>query len=363
MPAPAPAAIRRPPWRLALPVIIVLAFGAIFVFAERGPIAASLARNWLARLGVPARISVRRLSLTGLSGSVSLGDPAHPALTIERLDAGYAIAWPWDAGGLGVRTRSAVMIHPRLSLALTGHGPDLAPLQPLIDWARRQPPGALPDITVQDGQASLAGPGGHLTLTGSLRFTHGRVDAVLAHLAPFQLSQGNWRADGAGGPLTARRTGDRLGTRIGLGPLRIEGPGLTADATEVSASADLPAALGAGPAVLAVESGGLAVRQAALGLSGGQAAARFAGDLTMRAGALAWAGRGSGEVRASAIAAGAAKASGTSANFTLTGLRAEWARGAARLRGAGAVSLSTHATTRDGEANLNGRNLALRGLD
>ena len=201
----------------ALVAILLLA-----LWLTRTRIAVDLGRHWLRDHGVAANLDVRRLSLTQFSGAVRLGDPADPDLTVDRLEAGYALTGPWEGQAFAVRLRTVRLIHPHLKLRVTARGVDLGSLQALIRELRKLPSGGpLPDVGVEGGRIRLITDGGevHFSVDGDTR--GGVLKGLRGRAEPFRIETAAWSAESQGGAVSLARTGGRLRGRLDLGPGRL----------------------------------------------------------------------------------------------------------------------------------------------
>ena len=134
--------------RLGFAVSFLLVFllgltGGAWVF--RADLAEAAAQRWLAARGVPAQLTVARLDFDRLViTELRLGRPA----TASAEEVALAIAWPSllapEIAGLTAETL-------RVRLDLTGEGPLLGALQPLLD-------GAAPEAAERTGEDQAAQP-------------------------------------------------------------------------------------------------------------------------------------------------------------------------------------------------------------
>jgi hypothetical protein len=224
-------------------VVAIAAAGAV-VFA-RGPVAEWLGRSWLRQHGIASGLKIRTLSLTGLTASVRLGDPADPDLTVERLEVGYAFVGPWNGAPFGVRTRSVRLVRPRLKLHLSATGLNFGALQPLITELSKRPSAGAPsspppDVKVEDGAVLVLTPDGQAGFRGGGELKAGALISLAGELDPFWLTLGGIRVEGGGGALQLDRRGERLIASLDLGPVKAVTGSALWRATRVSVSGEAP---------------------------------------------------------------------------------------------------------------------------
>ena len=198
---------------LAALVAIVVA-----IDSQRTVIAQRLARDWLSKHKVAARLEVRSISLTGLSAHLSVGDPADPDLSVERIDVGYALTGPWTGAALGVQTGSLRLVRPRLKLRLVDGRIDFGAVKPLIDEIAKLPPGRAPDVAIEDGRVVLLTPGGQLAARGEVTLRTGNLEKLDAKVDPFRVTVSGVSLRGAGGAIRFAHRGSALVAAMDLGP-------------------------------------------------------------------------------------------------------------------------------------------------
>jgi hypothetical protein len=206
------------------------------------PLAGRLVENWLREHGADASVEVTALSDTALTAKVRLGDRRDPDLTVDRLDVAYTLSGPWTGRGLDLTPRAVRLVRPRLKARWRNGGIEVGQLAGLVDWARRRPPTGqpLPDITIVDGQARLATPGGMLLIAGHGDYADRRRLVFAGGLAPFRLVQGGASVSGDGGVLAVERQRQRLIAKADLGATRLRLGAEDARLATLSLRSDVP---------------------------------------------------------------------------------------------------------------------------
>jgi hypothetical protein len=294
-------------WRL-LGLAVALAAVAAALFVARNFIAQELARRWLEARHVPAGFEVSALSLTGLSARVRLGPSANPDLTIGRLSVAYGLSL--QHGRLVVSTHSISLWRPRLKLRLGPNGLSFGSLDRLIREIESQPaqPGPAPDVTIEDGAATLATPAGTLAFEGGGAIREGAFSSADVRLFPFVLKAKDTSLSSAGGTLVIARKGKRLAASFNGGPLAASDGDGRLQLDSLAMSADLPAPTAAwrlaGPARLTLAATGSG-RLTRAGKAKGRLQAVFQGDLTVDPRRQGFDGGLTAQLQASDVHAGA----------------------------------------------------------
>ncbi|EGD59157.1 hypothetical protein Y88_1219 [Novosphingobium nitrogenifigens DSM 19370] len=145
---------------LASAGILAVALGTGWALRER--IADSLIDRELASLGLPARYHVESIELGRevLSG-ISIGDPRHPDLTIERAEVALRY------GFSGPRIDRITLVRPRLFGALRDGHLGFGSLDRVIYAPSSGKPATLPDwsVTLVDGRGRIDSPWGPLAFS------------------------------------------------------------------------------------------------------------------------------------------------------------------------------------------------------
>lgn len=199
---------------LALLLILLLALAS--AWTSRRTIARELLVGWLEARGVDAQVEFESLELDRLVARVRLGDPADPDLTVERVEADYAVTWPWS-GGIGARPSRVRLVRPVLKARWDGQRLSLGALDPLIAEFTGRPPdpdAASPRVEIEQAEARLDTPYGGLGLTGEGVMENGRIVRFSARLPETDLDGAGVSARGLSGALTAAASGERLTLRL-----------------------------------------------------------------------------------------------------------------------------------------------------
>ncbi len=290
---------RRPSRRArgaAVTVAVLFAAGGA-IYLARGRIAEDLARNWLREQGIASSLSVRSLSLTGLTASLRIGSAADPDLTVERVEVGYAVVGPWTGSPFGVRTRSLRLIRPRLKLRLEGGALRYGALQPLMNEASKRRPGGgpPPDIAVEQGVLVLMTPNGQGVFRGGGELKSGVLTSLGGSLDPYQISSADARLQGQGGEFDLHRSGERMSVTVDLGPVTARNGAAMLHAARAQLTGELPFpgrdGSWRGPVRLAVIGLGVAADTGALRATGGVLNADLDGALDANSTRQAVAGR------------------------------------------------------------------------
>ena len=181
------AAPPAPARRLRLALVIasaVLAVAALLLYAARRTIAREALTAWLNSKGVAASAEVQSIGLTGVTGSLTIGDPGHPDLTVEQAQIGYGLK------GLGLEVRSVRLVRPVLRAGLHEGKLTTGALDPLIEEFRKGPPrpnAAQPRIDVEDGLLLLRTDYGLVRLQADASLNDGRLEQLKARIAPTRL--------------------------------------------------------------------------------------------------------------------------------------------------------------------------------
>ncbi len=245
----------------------------ICLWLARGPIGVWAATDYLRRRGVPANITVDRLTFTGFKGALRLGPAGDPDLAVSRVEVDYAL---FPGRKLGLRVTAVRLSGVTAKLAYDGKRLRYGSLQKLIDDALAAPPSALPGPNVRFERATVrvATPAGALVAAGDGEIDDARVRRLDLSLSAPSLKLAAWAAEGVTGTLTATG-GDRLRAQLALSARGAAADKAAAKGLTVNLVADLP--YGRDDTLTGPASAGAVLRASALdaaGWSGEAATAR-----------------------------------------------------------------------------------------
>ncbi|CAN7528748.1 YdbH domain-containing protein [Phenylobacterium sp. LjRoot225] len=203
--APPTPARRLRPALVILGVVAVVA--ALLLYAARRTIAREALTGWLKSKGVAASAEVQSIGPTGVTGSIVIGDPGHPDLTIARADVGYGLR------GLNFEVRSVRLVRPVLRARLKGGQLSAGELDPLIAQFRKAPPrtGAVqPRIVVEGGVVALDTGYGRVRIEADAKMVDGRLQQLSARTAPTRLRSDRFDVSLGETQLTAQAAGGRV---------------------------------------------------------------------------------------------------------------------------------------------------------
>jgi hypothetical protein len=215
-----------------------LAILLICLWLARGPIGVWAATDYLRRRGVPAQITVERLTLNGFKGGLRLGPADDPDLVAQDVEADYAL---FPSRKLGLRVTAVRLSDVTAKLAYDGKSLRYGSLQQLVEDALAAPPSALPGPRIQFERATvrLAAPTGAMVLAGSGEIDDARVKRLNLTLAAPRLTAAPYEAQGVSGTLTATGA-DRLRARLSLSARAAMADAAKADAVTLVVNADVP---------------------------------------------------------------------------------------------------------------------------
>lgn len=297
---------RRPRWLVvAAVVVLVLVLAFALLWGSREKIADNVIASQLAQNGLSATYDIEKIGpARQILSNVVIGDPAHPDLTVERLEVAIRYRLGFPAIG------QVTAVKPRLYGTYRGGELSFGSLDKMLfDGAKPNEPFQLPDLDVAivDGRGLIDSEWGPIgvKLQGAGRL-HDGFSGTLAAIAPQAVIDGC--------KLTRASLYGMVGTKAErlnfVGPLRLsgltcpDGTRLSGAALRVEATADK--AFDGGEAKLALETGAAAYAGLDARKFGGTATATYRrGGLTARYALTA------DGLRASSLAAGSLKTDGT----------------------------------------------------
>lgn len=268
--------------RLALTVLGVLVLVVLLLlYAARRTIAREALTAWLRSKGVDATAEVHAIGPTGVTGSVVIGAPGRPDLTIERAEVGYGLR------GFNLEVRSVRLKRPVLRARLREGKLTMGALDPLIAEFTKRPPrpsAVQPRVVVEGGVLLLDSDYGLVRIDGEGMTEDGRLRRLSARSGPTRLKSKEFDVTLGAVDLRAQAVAERV-------EVSLEAPVLAAKAGELSAAnARLRASI-AGPYPDLVRRRGEGAVVASASLSGGRLAF---GGTALRNGLLTLAATGQG---------------------------------------------------------------------
>jgi len=311
--------------RLALAIVGVVVLAALLLlYAARRIIAREALTAWLKSKGVPAEAQIQAIGPAGVTGSIVIGDPQRPDLTIERAEIGYGL--------FGFEVRSVRLVRPIVRARLHDGQLSVGMLDPLIAQFRKAPPrpnAAQPQITVERGIVLLATDYAPVRIDADAELADGRLERLAARTAPTRLRGKGFDVSLGQASLDARRVFDRVDLNLDAPILAAQTPTLTAANARLRIKAAGPyphfkTRRGDGAVVAHAELTGSRVGVAGQTVRNGVATAALTGEARGWLDTLTLTGRAVGNVRASGFDAGGGQGGGLEASGVAEDLR--WSR-------------------------------------
>lgn len=229
-------------------VTIGLGVLATALWIGRREAARSLLVGWLDQRGIRADVDFESVELDRLVASITIGDPASPDVTVERVEVDYVIAAPWSRTGLGVTPNRIRLVRPVVAARWTEGRFSLGSLDPLIDEFASRPPDTTrrgPIVLVEGGRVRLTTEYGVLTAFGDARLDDGRLMALDARVPAASLKSGETTASLTDTRITVATTGpnrNALVSRLTLngGLARFRTASVAGESVAVSLDATVP---------------------------------------------------------------------------------------------------------------------------
>lgn len=193
--------------RLAFIVIaVVLAAAALAAWLNRRVLVREALSGWLTDRGVASRIEVEDIGLDSLTARLSLGDPARPDFTVQRLTVRYRPQLS------GLQIIGVELERPSLRASVKAGKPSLGVLDPLLaEFLRRPPPpGPIPRVDIHGGRLALSTDYGALDIAGDLLAEDGKLSRMTATSAPTHLKGQGFDVAVGAGSFRAARDGARV---------------------------------------------------------------------------------------------------------------------------------------------------------
>lgn len=303
--------------RLVLAVLgVVVLVAALLLYAARKTIAREALTAWLHSKGVDASAEVQAIGPTGVTGSLIIGAPGRPDLSIERAEIGYGLR------GMSLEVRSVRLVQPVLRAKLRGGKLSAGALDPLIAEFTKRPPrpsAVQPRVAVEGGVLLLDTDWGRVRIDGDGLTEDGRLRRLSARSGPTRLKGKDFDVTLGAAAVRAQAVAERM-------ELSLDAPVLAAQAGQLSAANARLRASVTGPYPDLVRRRGEGAVVANASLSGGRLALA---DTALRNSflSLAVTGQGSGWIEdfafqgravASLRASGAEAAGGTAGDLRAT---------------------------------------------
>ena len=222
---------------------LVLVLVIVGVWLNRRVAAREMLVGWLDQRGIKAEVEIERLEIDGFIGRVRIGDPAHPDVTIERVEVDFGLSMPWAQAGIGVTPTRIRLVRPIMRARWHQGQLSFGSLDPLIEEFSGRPPqpdSRGPIVLVERGRLWLDTEYGPVALLADARIDDGKLVQVSARMPTTSLRSGTAEARDLGGTLEMTTRGDRVATRLTLAAGRFALPGGQGQGVTVTASGDLP---------------------------------------------------------------------------------------------------------------------------
>ena len=256
-------------------VVLALLASGIGVYAERGHIAESAARRWLADHGVASSaIEIKGLSRDGFTARLRLGAAGDPDLTVDRMVVHYDLSGPWSGAQLAINPRWVRLTGVHLKARLNRGALSLGAVDQVIRAIATLPPSKAPppEVLLRDGEVRLFSDAGLVRMRFAGAFHPNAPSSLQGEIAPFHLSIGRSRLESAGGVLDAASNRGRLTGHIALGQAAYVGESVSIGArrAEISAETPMPGGPGLwqGPASAGLEASGVTATRAGMSIAG-----------------------------------------------------------------------------------------------
>ena len=222
--------------RRALAIVVVaLVVTMLVLYLARRTLAREALTAWLRSKGVPAAAQIQSIGLTGVTGSIVIGDPRRPDLTIERAEIGYGL--------FGMQVRKVRLVRPVLRAKLHGAQLSAGALDPLIAEFRKAPPrpnAAQPRIAVEGGVLLLATDYGPVRLGADAQLADGKLEHLSARTDPARLRGAGFDLSLGPAALEAKAISDRIDLSLDAPIAQAQAGGLAASSARLRIKAAGP---------------------------------------------------------------------------------------------------------------------------
>lgn len=199
--------------------------------------------GWLEQQGVDADMQIERLEMDGLVARVRIGDPAHPDVTIERVEVDYGIGAPWSKGGLGVTPTRIRLVRPVVRASVRGGKLTFGSLDPLVERFMGRPPrpdSRSPLVIVEGARVRLDTDYGPTNILGDARIDNGKLMRLNARMPATAFKSGEIEAKGLQAVVDLTTTGDRIAVRLDAAAESADLPGVAGQAPRLVVAGNLP---------------------------------------------------------------------------------------------------------------------------
>ncbi len=191
----------------------VTAIGIVTV-AARKEIAAEIMQGWLKGQGVVSKVKFDKLSLHDASGTILIGDAAHPDVSVERFDADYSLNLFAGHGQPLFRLNSLHAVHPLVAMVLKDGRLHFGSLDKLVQAALNAPATGAPAphaIQLDDATLLLQTDYGLVRARGNVALADGQLADLGLRLPASQFSGPAGSGTVSDGIVTAKAiAGDQL---------------------------------------------------------------------------------------------------------------------------------------------------------
>ncbi|WP_426027208.1 intermembrane phospholipid transport protein YdbH family protein [Brevundimonas sp. TWP2-3-4b2] len=224
-------------------VLAVLLVLVALLYLNRRAATRQVLTGWLEQQGIDADMEVERVELDGIVARVRIGDPAHPDVTIERVEVDYAIGAPWSKGGVGLTPSRIRLVRPVLRASLRGGRLTLGSLDPLVEKFTGRPPrpdSRSPLVIVEGARVRLDTDYGPANILGDARIDNGKLMRLIAHMPATAFKSGQAEARGLQAAVDLTTTGDRIAVRLDAAADSATLPGLQSQTAKLIVTGNLP---------------------------------------------------------------------------------------------------------------------------
>ena len=223
-----------------LAILLVL---VALLYVNRRAATRQVLTGWLEQQGIDAEMQVERVELDGIVARIRIGEPAHPDVTIERVEVDYAIGAPWSKGGIGLTPSRIRLVRPVLRASLRDGRLTLGSLDPLVEKFTGRPPrpdSRSPLVIVEGARVRLDTDYGPANILGDARIDNGKLMRLIAHMPATAFKSGQAEARGLQAAVDLTTTGDRIAVRLDATAESATLPGLQSQTAKLIVTGNLP---------------------------------------------------------------------------------------------------------------------------